>query len=72
MVPKFSHQSASYLTACADKQLAPGSHSNVETSKKFIAVICAFTWHWMLPVRDHVATGAYDDDPRPGGQHSLH
>lgn len=71
-MPKF-HPLISCLMAHADKELGPVSHSNAEASKKPSAVIgVAFTWHWMLPVGDHVATGADDDDPRPGGQHSLH
>lgn len=74
MVPKF-HPLISCLVAYADKELVTVSHSTVETSKEFGAVICvAFNRHphRMLPVGDHVAAGADDDDPRPGGQHSLH
>lgn len=74
MVPMF-HPLISCLLAYADKEPVPVSHSTVETSKEFGAVICvAFNRHphQMLPVCDHVAAGADDDDPRPGGQHSLH
>lgn len=74
MVPKF-HPLISCLLAYADKKPAPVSHSTVETSKELGAVICvAFNRHphRMLPVGDHVAAGADDDDPRSGGQHSLH